>query len=347
MLAEFQARYSTPYPHLLTDMDSAYKAALPEMFTRYKLQSETFAERRNRMLLDCMERFTSSGEGDASRIVLDAWAYLENRGANLIRTSQQLDADFVLFDDLQRVQNVHEKAYRNKRLAIFNQPPLNLIDPSDELFERVNAEGLESYEELGWPGLLDRYLAGEVFMANNPMSDIVNDKAIYAVLPELARIFFGENIELPIVDSMPCWSLDDHRKPNKQTLSEAKANRDQYVIAHRYLEGGMGIRVGPVTSSEEWDSFIDTFVEDRPYLYVIRSYFPMDPDMSLRILASASMQDLTADVQEAELEFTDTLYARLTTQPPLSTDNHRSFLVYRTDESAPEPRYEFEEESVR
>lgn len=359
MLAEFQVRYATPYPHLLDDFNNTYETIVPELFTKFGLQSETFAKRRLEVLTDCFERFEAGhSPGSAglphatqespTRIVLDAWAYLDNKGANWKTLVPQLQAEYILFDDLLKTQNVYEKQYRNKRLCIFNQPPLNLIDPPHSLFERVNAEKLETYDELCWTDLLERYLNNQVFLANSPLADMVNDKALYTVIPEMSQILFGESIELPIVETLPCWDLDDYTKPNEEVLKLARDQKDDYVIAHRYLEGGMGIRVGHVTTMEEWDSFIETFVIDRPYLYVLRSRFEMDPDMSVRVLAATSMPSHTADVQtSAKCELADTLYARLTTEPPLGADNHRSFLIYRTSPDAPEPDYQFEEPSLR
>ncbi len=347
MLAEFQVRYATPYPHLLADLSSAYKKLMPEMFSRFGLQDETFASRRVTMLESCIERFATLADDSPKRLVLDAWAYLQNSGANWKGLVPQLQADYVLFDELNKSQNLHEKAFRNKRLAIFNHPPLNLLDPSDELFERLNAEMLETYDELAWSGLLDRYMQGQVFMANSPLADLLNDKALYAVLPELCQIFCDQSLDLAVGQSMPCWSLDDYNQPNLETLELARNNKDDYVIAHRYLEGGMGIRVGHVTSSDEWLDFIETFVVDRPYLYVIRDRFPMDPDMSFRALACMNLPKITDGLEEAQIELTDTLYARLTTTPPLGADNHRSFLIFPTGADSPDPDYEFEEISVR
>jgi len=348
MLAEFQVRYATPYPHLLEEMNDAYRTVVPELFEKFHIKPETFAQRRLQLMSDCMDQFSSQAAEPAERLILDAWAYLNNRGASWMSLVPQLKSEYVLFDDLLKSGNEHEKNYRNKRLAIFNQPPLNLVDPDDSLFANVNSEKLETYDELCWVGLLERYLNNQVFIANSPLSDLINDKALYTVWPELSRTFFGEEIVLPIVQSLPCWDIDDHKKPHAANLERARNEKDDFVIAHRYLEGGMGIRVGHVTSAEEWDDFIDTFVLDRPYLYVLRERFEMDPDMSVRVLAATVLPKHTSDVAtEMKCELMDTLYARLTTKPPLSADNHRSFLIYKAAADAPEPSYQFEETSIR
>lgn len=346
-LSEFQVRYASPYPHLLQGMSQCYSKMFPQIFERFGLRQETFSARRKNLLNNCIDRFSAAATEPAARILIDAWAYLKNSGANLQATAKEFAMDYLLFDDLSRAQNVYQKAYRNKPLAIYNFAPLNLLDPSDELFDLVNAERLENYDELGWGGLLERYLNGEIFLANPPMSDLLNDKALYGLIPELCKIFFAESVDLMIGEVKACWSEDDFLKPNQPVLSWALSNKDKAVIAHRYLEGGLGIRVGPSTSSDEWESFIETFVMDRPYLYIIRDYFPMDPDFSLRSLAAMSINHLLSDMSEAQTELSDTFYARLSTESPITTENHRSFLVFPTADEAPHPRYEIEEENVR
>lgn len=342
MLAEFQVRYSTPYPHLLDYMSKSYSKVTPWLFDKFGLQQETFSLRRREMLNKCIDEFAALGSDTPAKLVIDAWAYLNNNGANLRPTAEEFNAEYLVFDDMNIKQNPYEKAYRGKRLAIFNQPPLNLMDANHTIFDLVNSEKLEWYDELGWEGMVDSYLKGQIFIANSPTSDIVNDKALYSIVPALAKALYGEELALPVVDALPCWDLHDHTKPDETNLNELKSNKDKWVIAHRYLEGGMGIRVGHAVAQEEWDSFIDTFVVDRPYLYVIRTYFPMDPDMSLRLLACASLPDYHTDSSQVQIELSDTAYGRLTTQPPLATDNHRSFLVFPAATSAPEPRYEME-----
>ncbi|MBX9690487.1 MAG: circularly permuted type 2 ATP-grasp protein [Candidatus Obscuribacterales bacterium] len=347
MMAEFQVRYATPYAHLIDDMSAAYQAIFPGLFKKFGLKAETFSTRRRDIFNACAESFTAMSGEPVARVLVDAWAYENNSGANLKRTAEQLGMDYVLFDELSKTQNLIERTYRNKRLCIFNQAPLNLLDPSDLLFQRVNAEQLENYDELSWTGLLQRYLDGQVFMANSPMTDLLNDKALYAAIPDLARHFFGETLELSISEDMACWSPSDYHQVHEANLNWAKNNKNKAVIAHRYLEGGLGIRVGPATSAEEWESFIETFVCDRPYLYVVRKYFPMDPDFSLRLIASSSLKNLSEDLSNFKAEYTDTIFARLTTQSPLSAENHRSFLIFQADDSKIEPRYEFKEESSR
>ena len=186
-------------------------------------------------------------------------------------------------------------------------------------------------------------MSGGVYLASPPLTDIINDKGLSSVIPDIYRVLFGEELKIPIVNSTACWSYKNHKEANKAVLEMAKAEKDKFVISHRYLEGGLGIRVGRTLDQEEWDSFIDAFVAERPYLYVLRDHFEMDPDMSLRMLCSASIETLSSDVKSAKLELSDTIYARFTTTSPLSSDNHRSFLIFPSAKDGPEPTYEIVE----
>lgn len=344
LFSEFQVRYATPYPHLLTNMCSAYSELFPDIFSRFGLKADRFEQERNRLLSRSIEAFGSLNGDKPVPLLLDAWAYMQNSGANWIKLAQDLQMSYVLFDDLKKGQNIYEEAYRKKSLACFNQPPLSLVDPSHHAFARINAERLEDYDELEWAGLTDRYLKGEVFFANSPLTDIANDKAIYPALTELCRYFLDEELKLPIMNARPCWLPDDYRKPDEQFLAEAMQNKDAYVIAHRYLEGGLGIRVGRVTSQREWDAFIKTYVADRPYLFVMRDYFSMHPDLSHRKLSACYRENMLDGDDQTEIVVSDSSYVRFTTQSPLVADNHRCVLVMPASPGFEEPRYVFTEQ---
>jgi hypothetical protein len=337
-LAELQVRYTTPYPHLLQKMNEAYESLHPELFEQFKLRTDKFPEKRLLMLQKALELFSARAKDIPQRLVIDAWGYLANEGANQKRLAADLNMKYVLFDDLNTAKNVYQRDYRDGRICIFNQPPLNLLDPSEHFFAKVNHENFEEYEELGWPGLFTRYLDEQVFLLNPPPSDILNDKALYAILPELCQMFFGCEIELPVVNCRPCWDLGNPLQPNQETLQWARENKDQAVIAHRYLEGGLGIRVGPVTTSEEWENFLATFVSDRPQLYVIRDYFKMQADTSLRLLSSFLTPDFGSNA-DPEMLLSESIFARVSNHSPLSADNHVGTMIFGASPDAPAPRY--------
>ncbi len=339
LFSEFQVRYATPYPHLLTNMCEAYAELLPELFQRFGLRIDRFEHERNRLLAKAIEKFTSLKSDKPTPVLLDAWAYLQNSGANWIKMARDFQMSYLLFDDMVKGRNFYESAYKNGRLAIFNQPPLNLLDPSHKAFSRISDEKLEVYDELEWSGFMERFLRGELFFANSPLSDIANDKAFYPALPELCKFFFDENLDLPVMQCKPCWNEDDHNKPNMEWITFAKGNKDKCVLAHRYLEGGMGIQVGRVMDQSSWDSYIETYVLERPHLFVIRDYFQMEIDFAHRILSAGYLPQVDNLNADCEITVADTLYSRFTANSPIMADNHRTILIFPSSADTPEPRY--------
>lgn len=342
LLSEFQVRYATPYPHLLTNMCEAYAELLPDLWKRFDLKIDRFEEERNKYLARALEKFAAmKPDSKPVPMLLDAWAYMQNTGANWIKLARDFQMNYLLFDDLVKGRNFYETAYQNGRLSFFNQPALSLVDPAHRAFARVNSERFEWYDELEWAGLTERFLKGDIFIANSPLSDIANDKAFYPALTELSKYFFAQELKLPVMHCSRCWSDDDYTKPNLDVIASMRANKDNYVLAHRYLEGGLGIKVGRLIDQASWETFIDTYVLTRPYLFVARDLFEMDIDFAFRIL-SAGYQDRIDEVTSApEIFVSDSFYARFTTTSPIMADNHRTILVFEPGAGAPEPRYEF------
>ena len=344
LLSEFQVRFATPYAHLLTDMCEAYAELLPELWKRFDLKIDRFEAERNKLLRRAMEKFASMRDDKPIPMLLDAWAYMQNTGANWIEMARDFQMNYLLFDDLIKGRNFYETAYQNGRLSFFNQAALSLVDPSHRAFKRVNSERIEWYDELEWKDLTDRYLQGDIFFAHPPLTDIANDKAFYPALAELCKYFFAEDLKLPIMQCGRCWSDDDYTKPNFDLIASMRANKASYVLAHRYLEGGMGIKVGKLIDQKAWEDFIDTYVVPRPYLFVAREYFHMDVDFAFRILTTG-YQDRVDDVSnKPELFVSDTFYARFTTTSPIMSDNHRTVLTFEPGTNAPVPRYDLKDE---
>jgi hypothetical protein len=341
VFSEFQVRYATPYPHLLTKISRAYLELFPALAERFGLKADSFEDARNRLLARAFSKFETLRSEKATCILLDAWAYMLHSGANWIALARDLKMNYVLFDDLIKSRNIYTQAYKRGRLSIFNQAALSLLDPSHGIFQKLAAEHLEDYDELEWDGLTERYLGGEIFFAHSPVTEILNDKALYPALPELCKFFFDSAPEIPVMRCSPCWLDADCRLPHDSNLRLARNDKNRYVLAHRYLEGGLGIIVGRVTEQAEWERFIDRYVVPRPYLYVLRDHFEMEPDFSLRVL-SASLQDsLRESAGRPEVAIADTIYSRFTTDSPLMVNNHRVSLIFPSSVDAPEPRYQF------
>jgi hypothetical protein len=332
IMAEFQVRYSAPYPHLLRNLNNGFQANFPELFESLSLKVDDFPARRGRMLQRAFDIFAQNKKNTPKKIVIDGWAYLQNAGANWEQLAREMRADYIVFDDLEIGKHAREleEAYpADTSLFVFNQVPVYQLDPVDAFYDCFNEERMENYDELGWPGMNERYRAGDVFFAHGPITDIVNDKALYEFLPELCRIFFETELRIPIATSTPCWDLDNPEKLNQVAIAWALQNQNECVIAHRYLEGGSGIRVGTALSSEDWESFISTYVSDRPYLYVLRDYFPMSPDLSMRVLTSSLSESMEMN-SPVEFACADSFLARYSTQKPLTLKNSRCLIIFQS-----------------
>jgi hypothetical protein len=330
VLAEFQVRYTSPYPHLLAKFFDAYKRLVPDLFERFKPQRERFADRRALFIETAYEHMSSIMDGAPERLLIDAWAYLENYGANWKALADSANMTYTLFDDFKKEQNLTERKYRRSNIFVFNQPSLHLLDPDEAVFQPINSEKLETYPELAWPGLARKVCDGSAYFLNSPVTDLINDKALYSFLPDLAALLYGKEPTLPVIEAVPAWSLADPAAPDRDMLEVVRANQADYVITHRYLEGGLGIRVGAKETEEEWSSFLDTFVADRPYLYVYRKYFKMEPDVALRLLVSSLGQDAQLS-SEPEMTFTDTVYGRFSPDGHITSETAWCFGVFAGD----------------
>ncbi len=331
VMAEFQVRYSAPYPHLIKNLNDASQKNFPGIFEKYRLKVDEFPARRLKMLNELYENFAATCKTAPLKVVIDGWAYLHNAGANWRQLSRELGADYLVFDEMRRSEKI---SGADGKLFVFNQVPVHQLDPSDPFYACINNERMENYDELGWDGINQRYRSGDICFAHAPITDVANDKALYDFLPQLCKIFFGVNLELPIISSKPCWSENNPNEIDPVTIVWALQNKDKCVITHRYLEGGSGIRIGAAMTNEEWNKFIGGYVVRRPYLYLIRDYFPMDPDVSLRVVTSSLSPSMQLD---APIDFAcaDSFLLRYSAQKPLTLKNARCLLALPSnDESA-------------
>ena len=55
---------------------------------------------------------------------------------------------------------------------------------------------------VGVPGLMAAFAAGNITLANAPGAGIAEDKAIYSYMPEIVKLYLGEE---PILKNVPTW----------------------------------------------------------------------------------------------------------------------------------------------
>jgi uncharacterized circularly permuted ATP-grasp superfamily protein len=122
----------------------------------------------------------------------------------------------------------------------------------DVIYRRVDDDFLDPLafrtdSELGVPGLLNAYRAGNVGLANAIGSGIADDKAVYAYIPDIIRFYLTEE---PILDNVHTYLLD--RPSDRRYVLE---NLDALVVKAVGESGGYGMLIGPHSTADERDSF--------------------------------------------------------------------------------------------
>lgn len=122
----------------------------------------------------------------------------------------------------------------------------------DVIYRRVDDEFLDPLAfrpdtELGVPGLMAAYLAGQVTLANAVGTGVADDKAIYSYMPEIVQFYLSEE---PILNNVPTWRC---REPAH--LSHVLDRLPELVVKVVNGSGGYGMLVGPAASKAEIAEF--------------------------------------------------------------------------------------------
>jgi uncharacterized circularly permuted ATP-grasp superfamily protein len=112
---------------------------------------------------------------------------------------------------------------------------------------------------LGVRGLMRAYARGQVALANAPGNGVVDDKAVYAFVPEIIRYYLGEE---PLVEQVPTFvcARDEDRDFVVDHL-------DQLVVKAVDEAGGYGMLMGPQASLSEREEFRKRILAD-PRRYI-------------------------------------------------------------------------------
>ncbi len=134
------------------------------------------------------------------------------------------------------------------------------LSPVHVIYRRIDDEWLDPIfgrqESLvGVAGLVNAYRAGNVAIANALGNGVADDKAVYALVPDIIRYYLAED---PIL-------------PNVQTYLCANPRDRAYVVEHLHelvvktvdASGGYGMLIGPESTKEEREEFARR-IEARP-----------------------------------------------------------------------------------
>ena len=184
--------------------------------------------------------------GPADQFYLDHHIYAKEMGAILAETRE------LTFD--REGYLVHEPTGRR----------------IDVIYERVDEDTL--YAEL--PELVDCHVEGRVHVLFAPNSEIVDDKGVEAFVPEMVRVYLGEE---PLIQNAKTWSLAvlEDRKYVMEHFGEL-------VVKSRGGYGGKEVMIGPEESSESIERF-RRMVERNPVEYIAQEMI----DFSTHVLCEA------------------------------------------------------------
>jgi uncharacterized circularly permuted ATP-grasp superfamily protein len=134
----------------------------------------------------------------------------------------------------------------------------------DVLYRRIDDAYLDPLvfkpdSQLGVPGIMAAYRAGNVTLANAPGAGIADDKGVYTFVPDMIRFYLGEE---PILRNVPTWrcALDDDRAYVLDHLAEL-------VVKDVHGSGGYGMLVGPHATTAERIAFAEK-IEATPQRYI-------------------------------------------------------------------------------
>jgi uncharacterized circularly permuted ATP-grasp superfamily protein len=116
----------------------------------------------------------------------------------------------------------------------------------DDLF--IDPEVFRADSQLGVPGLMRAWRAGNVAIANAPGAGVADDKVVYAWVPDLIRYYLDEDPLLPNVPTYRCVYPDE--------MQYVIENIADLVVKPANESGGYGLLIGNRATRSELDAHI-------------------------------------------------------------------------------------------
>jgi uncharacterized circularly permuted ATP-grasp superfamily protein len=115
----------------------------------------------------------------------------------------------------------------------------------DVLYRRIDDDFLDPLtfrpdSVLGLPGLVAAVRAGTITLANAIGTGIADDKAVYSYMPEIIRLYLGEE---PLLKNVPTWRC---REP--EALAYVLGHLSELVVKEVSGSGGYGMLIGPAAN---------------------------------------------------------------------------------------------------
>jgi uncharacterized circularly permuted ATP-grasp superfamily protein len=231
------------------------KRVFPQLFERYDVLS---TDDYPAALLDVLMYIAPSGVTDPTVVLLSPGmynsAYFEHS-----YLAQRLGIELVEGRDLLVDQNrVYMRTTRGLKRV-------------DVIYRRIDDDFLDPLtfrpdSQLGVPGLVNAYRAGNVALANSIGTGIADDKGIYPFVPDMIRYYLKQDALLPNVETFRP-QLPSHQ-------SHILANLGNLVVKSVNESGGYGMLIGPVSTREQRDEF-RAAIQSRPRDFIAQPTIPL------------------------------------------------------------------------
>lgn len=138
------------------------------------------------------------------------------------------------------------------------------LERVDVIYRRIDDDFLDPLvfrrdSQLGVPGLMGAYRAGQVGLANAVGTGVADDKGIYPYVPVIIRYYLGEEPILPNVETyLPVIAAE---------RQHILANLDRLVVKAVDGSGGYGMLIGPASTAEQRAEFARK-IEANPRGYI-------------------------------------------------------------------------------
>ena len=129
----------------------------------------------------------------------------------------------------------------------------------DVVYRRIDDDFLDPLcfrpdSALGVPGLMNAYRCGNVALVNAPGAGIADDKALYALVPDMIRFYLKQE---PILQNVPTY-LCSREKDRMYVLD----NLDKLVVKSTNEAGGYGMLMGHQATREQRSEFAEKIRRD-------------------------------------------------------------------------------------
>jgi uncharacterized circularly permuted ATP-grasp superfamily protein len=215
---------------------AAMRRAFPNLFQSYRVRPvEGYAEQ----LLKCLRHIGPAGSDRSNAVLLTpgVWnsAYFEHTFL-----ARQMGIPIVEGRDL---------VVRDAR--VYMKTTSGLV-PVDVIYRRVDDDFLDPSvfrpdSQLGVPGLVAAYRAGNVALANSIGTGVADDKVIYAYVPRIIRYYLDQE---PILPNVPTYLASE--PSDRKFILE---NIAKLVVKSANEAGGYGMLIGPAASQAQVEEF--------------------------------------------------------------------------------------------